>query len=92
MQIKELIDLYLSSLEKEKNLSLQTIRGYKNDLNFFEKWLTENKITEINIAETLTPAQIRGFWAGRRKGGLCASSMRRGQSALRGLFCRSQSR
>ena len=49
LQIKELIDLYLSSLEKEKNLSLQTIRGYKNDLNFFEKWLTENKITEINM-------------------------------------------
>ena len=86
LQIKELIDLYLASLEKERNLSLKTVRGYKNDLNFFEKWLTENKITEINIAETLTPTQIRSFWAGRRKGGLCASSMRRGQSALRGLF------
>ena len=86
MVIKELIEEYLASLEKERNLSLQTIRGYKNDLNFFEKWLSNNDITEISKAESLTPAQIRGFWAGRRKGGLCSSSMRRGQSALRGLF------
>ena len=86
MNIKELIDQFLGSLEKERSLSLQTIRGYKNDLNFFEKWLYENNITEISLAETLTPAQIRSFWAGRRKGGLCSSSMRRGQSALRGLF------
>lgn len=86
MSIKELINQYLSSLEKERNLSLQTIRGYQNDLNFFEKWLEENNITEISKAEILSPAQIRSFWAGRRKGGLCSSSMRRGQSALRGLF------
>ncbi len=86
MNIKELIDQYLSSLEKERNLSLQTIRGYRNDLNFFEQWLTKNNITEISKAEVLTTSQIRSFWAQRRKGGLCASSMRRGQSALRGLF------
>lgn len=86
MNIQELIESYLSSLEKERNLSSQTIRGYRNDLNFFEKWLTANGITEISKAEILTPTQIRGFWAQRRKGGLCSSSMRRGQSALRGLF------
>lgn len=86
MIIKELIEQYLASLEKERNLSLQTLRGYQNDLNFFEKWLSANNITEISKAESLTPTQIRGFWAGRRKGGLCSSSMRRGQSALRGLF------
>ena len=86
MFIKELIEQYLSSLEKERNLSPQTIRGYQNDLNFFEQWLSANNINEISKAEALTPTQIRGFWAGRRKGGLCAASMRRGQSALRGLF------
>ena len=86
MLIEELIKQYLDSLEKERNLSLQTIRGYRNDLNFFLQWLTANSLTEINKAEALTPAQIRSFWAGRRKGGLCSSSMRRGQSALRGLF------
>lgn len=86
MFIKELIEQYLSSLEKERNLSPQTIRGYQNDLNFFEQWLSANNISEISKAEALTPTQIRGFWAGRRKGGLCSASMRRGQSALRGLF------
>lgn len=86
MRVSELIEQYLSSLEKERNLSLQTIRGYRNDLNFFEQWLSANNITEISKAEALTPTQIRSFWAGRRKGGLCSSSMRRGQSALRGLF------
>ena len=86
MSISELIKQYLESLEKERNLSAQTIRGYLNDLTFFEKWLSENNITEISKAVTLTPAQIRGFWAKRRQGGLASASMRRGQSALRGLF------
>lgn len=86
MLIKELIELYLSSLEKERNLSIQTIKGYKIDLKFFEDWLQLNNITEINKAENMTTTQIRGFWATRRKGGLSSASMRRGQSALRGLF------
>ena len=86
MLIKELIDLYLNSLEKERSLSLQTIRGYRTDLTFFENWLNDNKITEINMAESMTPTQIRGFWAMRRQKGLSPTSMRRGQSALRGLF------
>ena len=59
--IEELIKQYLDSLEKERNLSLQTIRGYRNDLNFFLQWLTANSLTEINKAEALTPAQIRSF-------------------------------
>lgn len=86
MLISELINQYLESLEKERNLSAQTVRGYKNDLILFENWLLENDIAEISKAVMLTPTQIRSFWAGRRQDGICSATMRRGQSALRGLF------
>lgn len=86
LSISELISRYLEALEKERNLSLNTVRGYRNDLTFFDEWLQKQNITELSVLESLSHAQIRAFWAERRAGGLSAQSMRRGQSALRGLL------
>ena len=86
MSIAELILLYLEALEKERNLSQNTVRGYRNDLSFFAEWLKKLKISQSSELENLSHATIRAFWAERRATGLSAQSMRRGQSALRGLM------
>ncbi|HNX77333.1 MAG TPA: tyrosine recombinase [Candidatus Rifleibacterium sp.] len=86
MSISELISCYLEALEKERNLSLNTVRGYRNDLTFFAEWLKTQGINETTELEALSHARIRAFWAQRRAESLSAQSMRRGQSALRGLL------
>ena len=67
-------------------MSENTTRAYGNDLSPFVKWLSEKNILETNKLELLTPSQIRAYWAFRRNNGLSPQSMRRGQSAMRGLF------
>ena len=87
MPLTELISSHLMVLEKERGLSKHTIRAYKNDLISFQKWILENlKIDNIKKAENLTLAEIRAYWSFRRSNGISQQSMRRGQSAIRGLF------
>ncbi len=86
MSIVELISRYLESIGKERNLSVNTVRGYHTDLEFFAVWLQKQGIIDSSAIESLSHARIRAFWAERRNGGLSAQSMRRGQSALRGLM------
>lgn len=86
MSIQELISRYLESLEKERLMSLHTVRAYGSDLEFFAAWLEENRTASLNELELLTPTQIRAYWATRRNSGISAQSMRRGQSSMRGLF------
>lgn len=84
--IAELINAFLEHIQKERALSLQTVRAYRSDLAFFEKWLEGKKITAASELQSLDYAAMRAFWAGRRSTSLSAQSMKRGQSALRGLF------
>lgn len=86
MPVNELIERYLESLAKERLMSPNTVRGYRSDLEFFKNWLAQNNVTEAENLETLSHALLRSFWAERRNNGLSPQSMRRGQSALRGLF------
>lgn len=86
MPIAELISRYLESIEKERQLSPNTVRGYQNDLEFFLAWLQKQGICNAAELANLSHAKIRAFWAERRAGGLAPQSMRRGQSALRGLL------
>ncbi|GAB4275896.1 MAG: tyrosine recombinase XerC [Candidatus Rifleibacteriota bacterium] len=87
MSIIELIHNFLEYLEKERALSLHTVRAYETDLVIFANWLAENyQICEAAKLEQLSMAQIRAFWAHRRAGGLSQQSMRRGQSSLRMLI------
>ena len=86
MPVNELIERYLEVLAKERLMSPNTVRGYRSDLDFFSKWLTLRNVTNAEELDTLTHAALRSFWAERRNNGLSPQSMRRGQSALRGLF------
>ena len=86
MSFLELIAKYLTSLEKGRALSANTVRAYGNDLRTFSKWMLENFNNDsLAFYENLTSKQIRAFWAFRRTNGLSHQSMRRGQSALRGI-------
>lgn len=84
--ISTLVDDFLTVIEKEKGMSEHTVRAYKNDLTLFCEWLSENGIFEAIELDSLSHAKIRSYWAKRRNEGLCALSMKRGQSALRGFF------
>ncbi|MDD2998561.1 MAG: tyrosine recombinase [Erysipelotrichia bacterium] len=86
MSVSELVLRYLESLEKECQMSMHTVRGYRSDLEFFTSWLCRNNINETDKLAALSHAQIRAFWSERRNAGLSPQSMRRGQSALRGLL------
>lgn len=84
--LNELIERYLESLAKERNMSPNTVRGYRSDLEFFRLWLEQQGLHQAEELENLSHTLLRSFWADRRGKGLSAQSMRRGQSALRGLF------
>ncbi|KAF1082243.1 MAG: Site-specific tyrosine recombinase XerD [Candidatus Rifleibacterium amylolyticum] len=84
--LNELIERYLESLAKERRMSPNTVRGYRSDLEFFRLWLEQQGLNHAEELENLNHTQLRSFWADRRGKGLSAQSMRRGQSALRGLF------
>ncbi len=84
--LNELIERYLESLAKERNMSPNTVRGYRSDLEFFRLWLEQQGLHQAEELENLSHKLLRSFWADRRGKGLSAQSMRRGQSALRGLF------
>ncbi|MGM0600524.1 MAG: tyrosine recombinase XerC [Candidatus Rifleibacteriota bacterium] len=87
MPTLELFRLFFQYLEKERLLSANTLRAYKNDLKPFFEWLEQSQqITSCNQLEHLTLAQIRAYWTQRRMNGLSQQSMRRGQSSLRTLF------
>ncbi len=92
MHISQVISDYLESLAKERRMAAHTVRAYTGDLAFFSAWCEETGCTEILEIEKLEPRQLRAFWAGRRSSGLSAQSMRRGQSAMRGLFKYAQRR
>jgi len=84
--LNELIERYLESLAKERRMSPNTVRGYRSDLEFFRLWLEQQGLHQAEELEKLSHTLLRSFWADRRGKGLSAQSMRRGQSALRGLF------
>ncbi|MEW6709984.1 MAG: tyrosine recombinase XerC [Candidatus Riflebacteria bacterium] len=87
MLITELIEQFVTYLEKERTLSEQTVRAYRNDLEQMAEWLAKNlSITTADRFEKLSLIQIRSYWAFRRTNGLSQTSMCRGQSALRTLI------
>ena len=85
--MQEMICNYLSYCEKERGFSPHTVRGYRADLQNFFQWLSRvyGKILPEQVAQ-MSLSQFRGFWVDLKTSGLGALSLRRAQSALRGLF------
>lgn len=86
LPVFELIEKYLNMLKKQKSYSANTIRAYRNDLDCFEKWLVSQDISRVDQLATVNVRFLRQFWAMRRTEKLSTQSMRRGVSAMRGLF------
>lgn len=58
--MKELIESFLRYLADERRYSPNTIIGYRNDLQFLEQYLKEQKVNHIN---EVTPGHLQGFVA-----------------------------
>ena len=77
MQIKNYVEMFEEMLAAERNLSIQTIKSYKNDiLKFFENF----KTTEI------TQLEIESYIESLKKNGSKQSSILRNISSLRQFF------
>ncbi|MBF0500747.1 MAG: tyrosine recombinase [Candidatus Riflebacteria bacterium] len=85
--MRNLLGKYLCYLEKERGVSLHTVRAYTADLESFITWMESTfHDSGIDRATTLSPSELRTFWAQRHAQSLCQASLRRARSAVRGLF------
>lgn len=74
---------YLAHLKLEKNLSINTIASYKNDLNSFITFL---KKFSIDDPSSVSSDHISSFFKALKKIGLSGSSSARYFSSLKGFF------
>ncbi|HNW33526.1 MAG TPA: tyrosine recombinase, partial [Candidatus Ozemobacteraceae bacterium] len=87
LYLQSLIESFLKHCEKERSMSTHTVRAYAADLHLFFDWMREKAPpADMARAAALTAADVRSFWAQRRQAGVCGNSIRRAQSAIRGLF------
>ena len=81
--VDKIINKFIEYLEYEKGYSKKTIISYENDLELFNIFLKENKITNINNIEYNT---IRKYLSHLHDNKYEASSISRKISALRSFF------
>ncbi|HEX7356147.1 MAG TPA: site-specific integrase, partial [Ignavibacteriaceae bacterium] len=74
---------YLAHLKLEKNLSINTVASYKNDINAFISFL---KDFNIDDPSNVTSEHINGFFKVLKELGLLGSSTARYFSSLKGFF------
>jgi integrase/recombinase XerD len=74
---------YLSSLELERNLSINTIKSYKNDLTSLLKFLKEKNLAEPS---DVSYHHLIAFFKLLNKLGLSSRSSARYYSSIRGFF------
>lgn len=81
--MEKLIEKFIEYLEYEKGYSKKTIISYENDLNLFNEYLKENKITNIKNIDYNTIRKYLGYLHDNKYE---ASSVSRKISALRSFF------
>jgi len=74
---------YLSSLELERNLSVNTIKSYQNDLNSLFSFLKEKKIEDPS---DITTQHLASFFKILRRLELSSRSSARYYSSIKGFF------
>ena len=78
-----ILDDYSKYIKNEKKLSDNTLKAYKRDINFFNKYLKENSIDSIlKVNKTV----IITYLIDLQKSGKTASSISRNLSGIRCLF------
>jgi integrase/recombinase XerC len=87
--LNELLERYLRHLRDERNLSPNTLRAYRRDLERFVAFLATDflgrEAAEIGPADADALA-VRSYLAGLARAGVGARSRARALSALRGFF------
>lgn len=80
------VEEYLTHLEKERDLSPNTLAAYRRDLRDFTTWLAHTRGTDSWTWDALSRAEIRGWMAHLTRKGLAKRSVARGLSAVRSFF------
>jgi integrase/recombinase XerC len=80
------VDEFLTHLEKERDLSANTLLAYRRDLRDFSTWLAETHGVVGWKWEAITRVQIRGYLAHLTRRGLAKRSIARQLSAVRSFF------
>jgi site-specific recombinase XerD len=79
-----LLKSYLSHIQKEKDLSPNTVRAYHQTLKLWHNYLAEREAGEND--EHLSLAAVRNFLSERAEGGQSRATLARAVAALRSYF------
>ncbi len=74
---------YLLSLDKERQLSIHTVKSYQRDLGKLQRFIEQQ---DVDSGLSLSPAVARQFPARLHAGGLGGKSIQRALSAVRGFY------
>jgi integrase/recombinase XerC len=77
---------YLVHLEKERDVSPNTLVAYRRDLTEFSAWLAQHFGARAWEWGTLTRLELRGWLAHRQRAGLAKRTLARGLSAVRSFY------
>jgi tyrosine recombinase XerC len=77
---------FLVHLEKERNVSPNTVLAYRRDLAAFSAWLGQHFGEHPWQWSTLTRLELRGWLAHRQRQGLARRTLARGLSAVRSFY------
>jgi integrase/recombinase XerC len=85
--MQQLIRRFLEHLEYERNLSVNTVRAYRGDLERFHRFLAGEFLCRKRIRpQEVEPLAVRSFLAAMSRDGVGRRSQGRALSAVRGLF------
>lgn len=74
---------YLAVLKLERNLSVNTITSYKNDIRSFLSFITKNDKTDLAEVDSII---LTGFFKFLKESGLNSTSAARYHSSIKGFF------
>ena len=77
---------FLRHLEKERDVSPNTLLAYRRDLRAFTTWLAQHFAERPWEWGQLTRLELRGWLAHRQREGLARRSLARGLSAVRSFY------
>nr|MCU0615949.1 site-specific integrase [Gemmatimonadaceae bacterium] len=77
---------FLEHLEKERDLSPNTLIAYRRDLREFTEWLAQHFGEAGWSWGALTRLELRGWLAHRQRAGLAKRTLARGLSAVRSFY------
>ena len=81
-QFGSYVELFLEYLSSTRNLSENTVRGYRIDLEAFRSWAGKNGIDPLHV----THQQFRRYLASLTRAGYSTRTVNRHLSAIRGIY------